>query len=837
MKNKVVITKLPRSQAGPGLNLKAAPWSYFIGKMSEPALEVKSTLKPVPRDQSNLEAELGEVAMIPEAGGIPNTFKVGGSRHSNGGTPLNLPEDSFIFSDTPKLKIKDKKILAQFGIPETKAGVTPAAIAKKYDIGVYKKILLDKTTDKLQRETAEKMIANYNLKLAKLALIQESMKGFPQGLPQVAMPYIEQMQMDPSIFAQATPGNDSEVSQTGEADQMQYGGAMVPYSFSNRDLPSITDLYNQSANRYSNEIDDTFQKGGQTYSRGKKVFVYDQETGKYNVYKNGRLIGYYTGPDQKSTTPSGAATLSSKPTYKVNIPSTALTFSDPNDPNIKPEDVKAGKVYISTGGKWYKATGYQPKAATSKFTDPRILRPELNSSYGQLADMFNDPANEDLRKDLVANYRTKVAALKPTKNLTQADIDKMSALDDAGVIKNFLDHELQIFALHSAGIDGTKDTSGQWDKDRKVYQDAATKLGFTPSTPAETAAFQAAYKSLVDLSTDSKYKTKLQDFELKPIGKADEGPGGTSNISGIDGWFGNTTVGQAAKYRPLSQSLVSEEVQPDAEYPLVKESLQTPEVPDGSPWWLQDIMKTSQAASNYANIRQYEPWQATAPVVTPDVTFADPTRELAANAESVNEAVNTIAAYAGPQAFNSRFSELQGNAMKGAADILARYNNLNIGLSNQQSSQNAQLMNVANQQRATEQTNLWDKYQMTRQQFDNAKTQAKDAMVDAYTTGLTNKANTYNLNQMYPQFAIDPMSGGQMYFKNPRQFFPKNESDTPDVPSIFNRLLQETPSMSKHPEKVWDAALKIAGLSSKGTTFDDMAEMYKKAQGSTYPTQ
>jgi hypothetical protein len=172
---------------------------------------------------ANLEAEKDEIAMIPDKGGIPSTFIIGGKRHHSGGTPLFLPSDSFIFSDTAKMRIKDPTILAQFGMPPKKGGYTPAEIAKKYDTSKYKKILADPNTDDLQRETAELMIANNNLKLAKLAIYQESMKGFPQGMPQVGMPYLEEMGVDPAQFVQENPGQGDD--ETAEADNMsRFGG-------------------------------------------------------------------------------------------------------------------------------------------------------------------------------------------------------------------------------------------------------------------------------------------------------------------------------------------------------------------------------------------------------------------------------------------------------------------------------------------------------------------------------------------------------------------------------------------------------------------------------------
>jgi len=235
MKKRVVIN-LPKGQsglqvkmnhlrAGLGFNSNVMPWPIMAGKMSEPNIQVNSTLSPVPRDEANLEAEKGEVAALPTKSGIPDTYKIGGKRHYEGGTPLNLPKDSFIYSDTPKMRIKDKVVLAQFGMPERKSGYTPAEIAKKYDVAPFKKILVDKNTDKLQKETAELMIANYNLKLAKLALVQESMKGFPQGIPLVAMPYIESMQIDPAEFVQMNPGQGDAGAQQEEAGStMAYGG-------------------------------------------------------------------------------------------------------------------------------------------------------------------------------------------------------------------------------------------------------------------------------------------------------------------------------------------------------------------------------------------------------------------------------------------------------------------------------------------------------------------------------------------------------------------------------------------------------------------------------------
>lgn len=146
-----------------------------------------STISAVPREMANIEAEGGETVYGDLDGDGGNEhMKITGPRHSQGGVPLNVPEGSFIFSDTAKMKIKDPEVLKYFGLPVKKGGYTPAEIAKRYDLNKYKAIIEDETQDELNKTTAQLMMKNYQDKLGKLSVVQESMKGFPQGIPQVA---------------------------------------------------------------------------------------------------------------------------------------------------------------------------------------------------------------------------------------------------------------------------------------------------------------------------------------------------------------------------------------------------------------------------------------------------------------------------------------------------------------------------------------------------------------------------------------------------------------------------------------------------------------------------
>ncbi len=194
--------------------------SYIPNKLAQKPLDVRTSISSVPRETANLEAEGGEIAYLPNKQGGTATYRITGPRHVNGGVPLSLPPESFIFSDTKAMRIKDPVLLTEFGMPEKKGGYTPAEIAKKYDINKYRKILEDPISDALQVSSAEKMIANFNVKLGKLALIQESMKGFPGGIPTVALPFLAKYGLSPEMFISRDLQPQPNVPQ-GELDEMQ----------------------------------------------------------------------------------------------------------------------------------------------------------------------------------------------------------------------------------------------------------------------------------------------------------------------------------------------------------------------------------------------------------------------------------------------------------------------------------------------------------------------------------------------------------------------------------------------------------------------------------------
>ena len=179
MKRRVRIKKLPKAKVGRQVdyslfNEQAAMGGGDNSNDSQSGLNLNKFISGVPREDANVEAEGGETVFGDLNGdGIPEHQVIKGPRHSSGGVPLSLPEDTFIFSDTRSMKIKEPKLLKRFGKNEKKS-LTPAKIAKQYDINNYRKILEDPNSDDLSKKTAELMIKNYNIKLGELALVQES---------------------------------------------------------------------------------------------------------------------------------------------------------------------------------------------------------------------------------------------------------------------------------------------------------------------------------------------------------------------------------------------------------------------------------------------------------------------------------------------------------------------------------------------------------------------------------------------------------------------------------------------------------------------------------------
>lgn len=261
------------------------------------------------------------------------------------------------------------------------------------------------------------------------------------------------------------------------------------------------------------------------------------------------------------------------------------------------------------------------------------------------------------------------------------------------------------------------------------------------------------------------------------------------------------------------------EVTKEGKREIVRNPLQTRLVKERAPWWLQDIVKVAGAAGDLARIKRYTPWQAFPTTYLPEATFYDPTRELGANAEQANIQTQGLAAFTGPQALSARSSAIQGQALKNAADIMGRYNNLNVGLANQFNQERTNILNTAAQNKANLETQMFDKYTILNQQFDNSKAMARQNVRQSYIDAITNRAKTQALNTLYPNYQVDPESGGFVNFAN------TGYTPTPET------------AADNSPEAMWQRAQKIDPNNAVEIFKTLMSNKGSKSQGSDYPYQ
>jgi len=208
---KVKVNKLPE-----GYKVKGGK---IVKVMSRGGAPYNNTIGKIPRQFANLEAEKGETALtdLTQDGNF-ELYNIGGSRHPSGGTPLSLPPQSFIFSDTAKMKL-NKEQLTDFGINSTKK-MTPAAVSKKFPLNKFYSALDDEFVDNIGTTSAELMLDKNKMQLSHLAFVSESKKKFEDGLPLAAYPYLMSQDIDPMEFVQKVNKLNEEQAQMQMIDQL-----------------------------------------------------------------------------------------------------------------------------------------------------------------------------------------------------------------------------------------------------------------------------------------------------------------------------------------------------------------------------------------------------------------------------------------------------------------------------------------------------------------------------------------------------------------------------------------------------------------------------------------
>lgn len=203
MARKVKITRLPNNVSGKKTGDQHNYALYrpeVISESYEDEPKLNNTIKESDFEGApkNVEVEDGEYIFSPENMTLK---KAVGKRHSKGGIDVALKRGDFVFSRDKSMKDEN--------------GKTPADIIKKVKLNNYKANLAsaEKSNDPYSQASNELNIENGLNQIGKTALNQEAIKGFPDGIPDASIPYLQQ------IMPQAINTGDKDGQQVAK-----YGG-------------------------------------------------------------------------------------------------------------------------------------------------------------------------------------------------------------------------------------------------------------------------------------------------------------------------------------------------------------------------------------------------------------------------------------------------------------------------------------------------------------------------------------------------------------------------------------------------------------------------------------
>ena len=270
--------------------LVTTPQEYFGGTTFNNSDDesVRYSLSGVPKENANIEAEGGETVLTDlNDDGTFGLYNIKGPRHGQGGVPMFLPEQSFIFSDTSKMKF-GKEEMAEFGLGGTKK--TPANISKRFKLNDYYGELDSQYSDDISARSAELMLKKNMEDLSKLSFMQEAKKGFDTGVPLAAHPFLMMQGIDPIEFTAKVEKISEEkakqdmIDQLSPEDQQQLMMMEQMMAQQAQQQPQQPQQEEMGMAQYGTELSDFIQRAedGTEVPKGKKL-----GDGYKNPYKPG----------------------------------------------------------------------------------------------------------------------------------------------------------------------------------------------------------------------------------------------------------------------------------------------------------------------------------------------------------------------------------------------------------------------------------------------------------------------------------------------------------------------------------------------------------------------
>ena len=785
------LKKLPRARTGYQIQgslandvpaFGGADYNAYIGK---PSLRVRNSMGAVPREEANIEAEGGETLVGDIDGStFPSFYNIKGPRHSSGGVPMNLPDDTFIFSDTQSMKITDPEILKMFGKTPKKGGYTPAELSKTYDINKYRKLLQDPDSNKMEKKTAEMMIKNYVMKLGALALAQESKKGFPQGIPVIAKPYMEANGIKEEDLMPEGAGQEEQMMPQEEMPQEEMAQEQMQEQPMPQQMPSGEPIAQPSMEEQmmsAQQMSPEQMQEAPMAMYGMTVGGYEMPFAQYGISLGGGNPNNYLGRRERM--------LGSGPFMAEE----GIIIGGTNMPLI-----------MQDGGSTYELDtfdeGGQITEADLTKDDLEIIKKKWNGKKQAYIDFINTKKaieeNVDFQNDLYAQYQKDI---DNPENYTKSQRERffksyspeLKKLDKKAVVNQLLAQEERNARLAAFGLDpskteqnaeGTTGTNTSANKLIKANPEGLGDLNFSTGYQG-----QAAYISYRNLLGTEKYKPYGQ-FQ---VGVGDETIAGKKGqVSGIDQFNTNTTLGQRLNFVPPKK--VNKCFCPDPitgkekEVPLKDgkceceqgPQMEFPEVqaPGGTYWpeW------TTQDKLNLATAMRTRTGIEYPTAITPrasEISFQK--QEWLAPVQAAQAAaaknLDLIGRTATPSTVKqAAAASLEGDLIDAIQRPIVQTQAGNTAIENQERSMNFQSAMNADTNRANILNQYMDKTGAA-ENFYRGELNAKDALETAMINqGIKNAADIYNIQS--EQYAIDPVTGVQI-FKQGKPLQPEKSED------------------------------------------------------------
>ena len=761
---------------------------------------VNKNLSPIPRGMANLEAEKGEVAMTDLGNtGMMGLYNIGGERHSNGGTPLNLDPGSFIYSDTRKMKIKDPEFLAKYG--KTKP-VTPAKLVKPFlAINDFTNTLYDQNADPIQKRTAQSMIDKYKGKAGEIAFYQEAMKGFPQGIPAVAEDYAEGVMGAP---------------------MMAYGG----YLPKAQDGRTIAEMFNKDRKRFVKTFVSRYPE--LVNALNSATFNGNPDVMARKLQDNPQLLQALTavvqGANSAPTPVSASATAASTPPPAI--------FAIPNPYSNAPS--LAGNIAVPAG-----ETPAQQTAAPSRSTGT-ASRPSRPTAGPSRSDKFQ-AINPDLLRVLSQ------AGLNPS--METADYSDQDRLEYdrvqsqiAGYPGMYEDAQKNlpgwVKRMESLGYDFAdwKDAQGNFDLKSLKGQDPRVR------------SYQEWWNPRVDqFITEENEKRQnagypaFTEAEIKAIGTqkfSDPNDPNAQPGSKIDSRLGTYTTSRLLAEGKYPAKIVEDR---EIENKESKESITNQQAPDpGFQPWLQDLNNLRTATRNMLSENRYFGYAPRLPYRPMDAVYLDDTRQQQQIAGRARGTMEALGAFAGPARQASMASVISGQAGEQAANVASQIGNANVNIANTVEGNNARMMANTDAANAELAMNLYDKNVTTQEVFDEKMRRYRNLNTALKNNMLTNAYKTKAMNKINPLFQVMPGVGGDIVFNPGVSAASFNVDDYASqaerINNAYKSEIENIKSLGLSPEEQSKQLAKLqelrvqslfgASAKSKGAAYDPTSYLY-----------